>query len=274
MSSSLFRRHIALTQEHGSWVFLFSPLLIGIFSAPGFQAASAWFFLAAVSVFLFRHPLTFTVKIAAGRRRRTDLPAAAFWMAVYGLFAFVGLAGLIALDQSWLALLALPGAPILAWHLWLVFRRAERRQIGLEIIASGVLALAAPGAYWAGLGEYDPVGWWLWVLGWLQSAESITYAALRLEQRSWKEMPDARVKLLAARRALVYTGFNLAFSASLGLTGQVPELVWIAFGIQWLETLQGTCKPAIRTRPTTIGVRQLIVSTIFTITFVVLWRSG
>lgn len=30
---SIFRRHIALPQDHGSWVFILSPLLIGLFAA-------------------------------------------------------------------------------------------------------------------------------------------------------------------------------------------------------------------------------------------------
>ncbi len=30
--TSLFVQHIAVPQDHGSWVFIFSPLLIGIFA--------------------------------------------------------------------------------------------------------------------------------------------------------------------------------------------------------------------------------------------------
>lgn len=274
MKSNLFKRHIALTQEHGSWVFIFSPLIIGLASAGKWQAASAWFTLAAVAVFLFRTPLTFAVKIAAGRRNRSDLPAAVFWMIFYGVFALAGLIGLAALNQGRLAVLALPGAPILFWHLWLVYRRAERRQIGMEIVATGVLALAAPGAYWAGLGSYDPSGWWLWLLAWLQSAGSITYAALRLEQRGWKELPSPAGRFRAAKRALLYTTFNMAFAAGLGIAGQTAGLLWLAFAVQWVETLWGTWRPAIRVRPTLIGIRQLLVSILFTLLFIWAWLAG
>ena len=274
MKSTLLKRHIALTQEHGSWVFIFSPLIIGLASAGQWLPASSWFTLAAVGVFLFRHPLTFSVKIAAGRRNRSDLPAAFFWMAVYGVLALTGLAGLVFLDQSRLAVLALPGAPILAWHLWLVYRRAERRQIGMEIVATGVLALAAPGAYWAGLGMYDPAGWWLWLLTWLQSAGSITYAALRLEQRGWKATPSPAERTRAARRALLYTSFNTAFAAGLGFAGQVSGWLWLAFAVQLGETIWGTWRPAIRVRPTLIGIRQLVVSIVFTLVFIFTWQAG
>lgn len=267
----LLRKPIAITNEHGSWVFLFSPLLIGLFAAGQFSPAAGWFTLTALGVFLFRQPLTFAVKIYAGRRSRSDLPAAAFWMAVYGLLALTGFIALVLLEDGWLAVLALPGLPILAWHLHLVSKRAERRQIGMEIVASGVLALAAPGAFWAATGQYHPAGWWLWVLTWLQSAGSITYAALRLEQRIWTADPGIAQKLRAARRALTYTTFNTLFALVSGLLGWIPPWVWLAFAVQWAECLWGAWRPAIRTRPTAIGVRQLVVSSIFTIIFILAW---
>lgn len=271
MTHPIFRRHIALTQEHGSWVFLFSPLLIGLFAAGQFPPAAGWFAFTALGVFLFRQPLTFAVKIYAGRRSRNDLPAAIFWMAVYGSLALTGFFALVLLGDGWLAVLSLPGLPILAWHLYLVSKRAERRQIGMGIVASGVLALAAPGAFWAAAGQYDPAGWWLWILTWLQSAGSITYAALRLEQRSWKQDPGIARKLRAARRALTYTTFNMLFALVSGLLGWIPSWVWLAFAFQWAESIWGAWRPAIRARPAVIGVRQLVVSSIFTIIFILTW---
>lgn len=266
------RRHIALTQEHGSWVFLFSPLLIGLFAADRFPGAAAWFVLTALGAFLFRQPLTFAVKIYAGRRGRKDLPAAIFWMAVYGLVTLTGYILLALAGRGWLAVLALPGLPILLWHLRLVSIRAERRQIGMEIIASGALALAAPGAYWSATGQYDPAGWWLWALTWLQSAGSITYAALRLAQRVWKTTPPASERLAAARRALIYTTFNVAVAWALGIMGWVPGWIWLAFAVQWVECLWGTWRPAVQMRPTAIGLRQLAVSILFTLVFILTWN--
>lgn len=268
---NLFRKHVALTNEHGSWVFLFSPLLIGLFAAGQWRPASGWFAISALAVFLFRQPLTIAVKVFARRRGRPDLPAAYFWMAVYGLVALVGFSGLYLAGEGRLAVLAVPGLPILGWHLTLVSRREERRQIGLEIVASGVLALAATGAYWAGTGRTDPIGWWLWLLAWLQSAGSITYAALRLEQRAWDAVPPPQERLRAARRALLYTTFNLVFALTFGLLGDFPAWIWLAYAIQWLETVWGAWRPAIRMRPVAIGLRQLAVSTLFTAAFILLW---
>ena len=75
----------------------------------------------------------------------------------------------------------------------------------------------------------------------------------------------------AARRAFLYTGFNVLFTIVLGITGQVARVLWLAFSIQLLETIWGTFRPAVGLRPTAIGFRQLAVSTLFTITFIWLW---
>ena len=137
----------------------------------------------AFAVFLIRQPVSIAVKVYSGRRSKRDLPAAFFWISVYGLVALFGLVGLILQGFGYLLILAIPGIPVFIWHLFLISRRAERRKTGIEIVGSGVLALSAPAAYWVSIGLPDPTGWWLFVLAWFQSAASIVYAYLRLEQR-------------------------------------------------------------------------------------------
>src|SRR5215216_5657678 len=177
------RKQIFLPQDHGSWVFIFSPLLVGLFAAGRFTFATVSLVGAALAVFLLRQPVTIAVKAYAGRRPKSDIPAARLWIALYGLIILLALIGLIRAGFAYLLLLAIPGVPVFAWHLWLVSRREERRQVNVEIIATGVLSLAAPAAYWVGLGRYDSAGWWLWLLVWAQTAASIVCAYLRLEQR-------------------------------------------------------------------------------------------
>jgi hypothetical protein len=169
--------------------------------------------------------------------------------------------------------LAVPGVLVFGWHLWLVSRRAERGRPGTEVIATGVLALAAPAAYWVGLGAYSPAGWWLWIMTWLQSAASIVYAFLRLEQRQQAVVPESSIRWSMGRRAFLYTSFNLAASLALGWSNLIPQLVFIPFLLQWLETLWGIIHPAIGWKPTRIGIRQLIVSILWTVLFIAFWRA-
>ena len=282
-STTYLRRHIALPGDHGSWVFILSPLLIGLFAGGSFTAASVYLIVAAMAAFLIRQPVTIAIKAYSGRRSRRELPAARMWILVYGIIGLLAITGLVMEGFASLLILALPGIPVFVWHLLLVSRRQERRQVGVEVVGSGVLALAAPAAYWVGQGpppaplaftSLDPLGWWLFALTWFQSAASIVYAYLRLEQRELKATPAIPERLLMARRALIYTSFNLIAVAAFSLTGYLPTYLFLPYALQWGETIYGSLQPAVGYRPTRIGVRQLIVSTLFTILFIVTWSIG
>ena len=272
-----FKKQIALPQDHGSWVFIFSPLLIGIFAGGSFTLSTFNLILAAMSAFLIRQPMTVIVKAYSGRRPKSDLAPARFWVLIYGSIAALALLGLILQNFSFLLILAIPGVPVFAWHLWLVSQRAERKQAGIEVIATGVLSLVAPAAYWVGVGRYDPLGWWLFLWAWLQSAASIVYAYLRLEQRELKQDQAAVMsgseKWALGKRAFLYTSFNLGASLILGWANWIPQFIFIPFLAQWLETIWGITHPAAGWKPVRIGVRQLIVSMLWTILFIIFNRS-
>jgi hypothetical protein len=268
----IFRRNIALPQDHGSWVFILSPLIIGLFVGGKFSPASLALVVAAMSAFLIRQPVTMAIKAYSWRRPRSDLPAARIWIMVYGTLLFLSVAEIVILGYSYVLLLGIPAIPVFAWHLWLVSRRDERRQAGVEILATGVLALAAPAAYWIAKGSYEPLGWLLWVLTWFQSAASIVYAYLRLEQRQWKSIPTLQLRFKSAYHAIAYTIFNLALTFILGIFKFIPLLVCLPFLLQAAETLWGTINPAVGEKPVAVGVRQLIVTIIFSILFIITWR--
>ena len=273
IKTPLFVRHIALPQDHGSWVFLFSPLLIGLFTAENFTIASLILVVAALAAFLVRQPASIAVKAYSGRRSTRDLPIARFWLGVYGLVGLLSLGALVYLGFGYLLYLAIPGIAVFFWHLYLVSRRLERRQMGVEIVASGVLALAAPAAYWVGRGNPDPMGWVLFGLVWLQSAASIVYAYLRLEQRPLAVVPEFPTAIRMGRRALMYTTFNVIIVTGLALTSFLPLLLPLPYLLQWAETIWGTFfRPAVGLKPTAIGLRQLAISSLFTLLFILTWN--
>ncbi|MBE9524925.1 MAG: YwiC-like family protein [Chloroflexi bacterium] len=266
-----FKRHIALTSEHGSWVFLLSPLLIGLFAGRNWSTISFYLFFASLAGFLVRHPITILVKIYSGRRPKREFQAALFWIAVYSVLGFLMVLGLALRGFGYIFYLAIPGVLVFIWHLRLVSQRTERRKIGIEVVASGVLALAAPAGLWIGFGYADNLGWWLWILCWLQSAASIVYAYARLGQRAWEKVPKLAELLAHGRRAILYTSFNLLFVIIMTVSKFLSPWLIVPFLLQWLETLWGTVNPAVGAKPTTIGFRQLAVSTLFTITFILAW---
>lgn len=270
---SFFRKTIALPAEHGSWIFLFGPLIIGITIGGGWQKpATFWLIVGSFAAFLLRQPITIIVKAYSKRRSRKDLPAAWFWVGIYTLAGSIALVQLIAHGMGYLLYLALPAVPVFLWHLYLISKRAERHKMNIEIVGSGTLALAAPAGYWVGRGNADVLGWMLWLLIWFQSAGSIVFIYLRLAQREMSIIPPMKQRFRMGWRALLYSTFNLIVVAVLGMVGVLPSLLSLAYALQWAETLWGTFRPVTReVKPTVLGFRQLGVSILFTLIFIVTW---
>ncbi|HID39152.1 MAG TPA: hypothetical protein EYP36_06530 [Calditrichaeota bacterium] len=264
-----FRKVVALPQDHGSWVFILMPLFIGFFAGKNFSTASIYLVMAALAAFFIRQPATVAVKAYAGRRSRTDLPVARFWILVYGTIALVMLVGLMLRGFAYVLYLAIPGIAIFAWHLYLVSNRDERKQAGLEVVASGALALAAPAALWVADGGYSAQGWVLWLLVWFQSAASIIHAYMRLNHRTQAQIPARAEKIRLGKRALMYTSFNFVLSLTLGVIGLLPRFIFIPFLLQFGETLWWAFNPDIKAKSKAVGFRQLAISTLFTILFII-----
>lgn len=268
----LLQKQFFLPQEHGAWVFLLSPLLIGTFIGRSWNAAGLLLWIGSLAAFLLRQPVSIAVKAYSGRRSKKDLRPAMFWTILYGSIGFLCGSILMLWGYAYLLLLLIPGFIVFVWHLWLISRRAERRQIGVEIVASGALALSASAMVWTSAGRINFTGWLLFILCWLQSASSIVYAYLRLEQRVLSHPPGFSERLAMGKRSLLYSTFNLGLTIVLSVLEITPPLIFLPFAVQWLETLYGILVPAVGVKPTKIGVRQLIVSTIFTLVFILIWR--
>ncbi len=268
----IFQRQIAITNEHGSWVFLFSPLLIGLFAGQSWSVDVVFLILGALAGFLIRHPIMIAVKVWSGRRSKADLIPAGWWIFIDGLVGVIRIGGLVIRGLSHLLILSIPGILVIIWHLYLVYNRAERGQIGIEIVASGVLALIAPAGYWIGVGGITSLGWWLWGLTWFQSAASIVYVYLQLAQREYKQIPPLRDRFQLGWRAILSTSFNLLSTVLLSALDVIPAWVFVPYLLQWGETFRGIYYPATGVKPTWIGIRQLIVSSLFTLLFILAWQ--
>ena len=124
----MFRAHVALPAEHGAWLLLLGPLVIGLFAGGRWSVVSLYLIVASLSAFLVRHPITLVIKALSGRRGRDLLPAASFWIAAYGAIGLLHVAGLVLRGFGYLLYLAIPGVPVFAWYLWLVRSRARRQR--------------------------------------------------------------------------------------------------------------------------------------------------
>jgi hypothetical protein len=268
----LFQRHVALPGDHGAWVLLLGPLLIGLCAGGRWRTVSLYLTVAVLAAFMIRQPITLVVKAYSGRRSGDVLPAAWFWTAVYAAIGLLHVVGLVIRGYGYLLYLALPGLPVFVWHLWLVSRRAERRQWLVELLASGALALAAPAGMWVGLGRPDPTGWLLWCIVWAQSVTSIAHAYMRLAQRGLDRTPARPERLRMGAAPLVASLGALAVVLVLGLEGILPRWLFVPYALQAVEVIRGVSRPAIGLKPRAIGFRQLAVSTLFTVLFILTWR--
>ncbi|MBM4424215.1 MAG: hypothetical protein FJ030_12640 [Chloroflexi bacterium] len=271
---TLFQKHIALPQQHGAWAIWLGPFAIGIgVSETALKPGLLWLALASLGGFFALQPLTLFVKVLARRRPRADLIPAAFWIIAYGLVTAIGAFGLILTGNGFLLWLGLAALPVLAWQMWLVARREERGQMGVEVVGAGVLCMATPAAVWADTGAMSPAGWWLFALCWLQAAGAIVYVYLRLEHRRMTTLPEWNERVKLARRSMLYSIANVIIAAALAAFGVAPPGIIAAFAAMLAESVYGgLARPGIGAKPSSIGVRQIIVTVLFAVLMIIAYR--
>jgi hypothetical protein len=261
----------ALPAEHGAWALWIGPLAVGIGVAGWNGVTTLFLILAQLFAFLARQPLVILVKAVSGRRSRNDVTPALAWLSGYaGLAALFGVL-LIAAGYSQLLWVVIPIAPMLVWQAWLIRNRAER-QMTIELAGSGMLALAAPTAYYVATGSLDATAMWLWVLCWLQSAAAIVYVYLRLAQRRLTEMLPMPERVRMGRRAIVYASANFAGSIVLAVLRIIPPLTPIAFAAILAQAIGGTLAPGVGAKPQRIGFAQVGATAVFAVLMIVAYR--
>jgi len=220
-NQKIFQRQIFITNEHGSWVFLLSPLLIGIFAGQSWSLDAVILVMGALVGFLIRHPITIAVKVLSGRRSKADLRPAGWAILIYSLVGVLMVGGLVLRGLSYLLILAVPGIFVFVWHLYLVYN---------------------------------------------------LYVYLQLAQREQKQIPSVKDRFRLGWRAALYSSFNLLTAILLSTAGVIPTWIFTPYLLQWSETFRGIYNPALGVKPTKIGIRQLIISSLFTLLFILAWR--
>jgi hypothetical protein len=261
--STIWKKHYAIPSEHGSWIWWIGPLLLGACAGGKWRPAMLWLTLAALAAFLSRQPASILIKTFSGRRPERDRIPALVWLCGYSALAALAVSQLIRLNHGQVLWLAVPAVPILGWHFSLIAKRRERKQMGIEIIGTGALALAAPAAYWVSGGTDAVLPLILWLSSWLQSAASITLVYFRLDQKTWDSGLALALRARSGYRTLAYHGFNFLFGWSLVCAGSLNAIAGMAFSMMLLDTLLAIVRPAINARPRSIGLRQLFSSSLF-----------
>ncbi len=257
----------AIPNEHGIWALWLSPFLVGWGVAGTGSTATLWTFCAILFAFLARHPLIILVKVRAGRRNQNDLRPALLWTIGYSLVtAFFAV--LIVISGNGLILtLTVPAIALLVWHLRLVYRRRER-QMPVELVGSGILALAASAAHISSTGSWTVTALLLWLLTWGYAVVSIVYIYLRLDQRQLEEAEE-REESISHRLSMGRPAMQIAAAMLILVTAGtyfsiLPRFAPLPFGITQIQVIAGTLRPAIGVQPSRIGLSQVGAFLIFT----------
>lgn len=260
-----------LPREHGAWMMLVVPLIVGALAGGSLDWPVILTFIAAFFAYLARHPL---VLIARARGDPLRLPRGVlFWLAVYS--AVAGLSGLavIAFGSYWLLIpiAALAGLP-LGVNLYLAARHAEMSIVG-EMLGIAGLALGAPATYYVAFGApgLQMVG--LWLLTFFYFGGTVFYVKLKVRVHSRQDPPHSTLqRLLIGRVTLFYHAAVIGFAALLVATGLAPLLAPLAYVPVTCRAIQGVFDWRRAVNIKRLGVIEIAHSLIFATLLIIAYR--
>lgn len=255
-------RSIALPIEHGSWGFLFEPLVLGMVIAP--SIAAVFISLMVIGAFLLRQPLKF---LLGDMRQGRTLPRTViarrftFW---YAPLTLIGLAGILvtATPSSLLPFVAV--AP-LAIYLMVQDVARQSRELVPEILAAIFLS-ATPASMVIAAGSTWPVAISLSLIMIARLVPSIVYIRNRLNLEKGKPYSTAAP---AAVHAVAIAG--VAILAQYGLA---PWLSVAMLGILFLRSAAGLSRFRRPTPAKVLGIWEVIYGVLMVTAVSVGYYSG
>jgi hypothetical protein len=255
-----------IPHEHGAWVILYAPLLIGFGAALHGTVPIKWLLLtlAVMGAFLARE--------AAGLLLRGRGKAGTgFWLAIYAAAWLAG--GLPLLLLCHLSSLLWIGALMVilfALHSLLLVRgRLDRSQWG-EILGVGALTLTAPAAYSVATAALDFRAWLVWAGCLLYFSGPIFYVKMLLaaakSRRAWSEEKRREI----GRDTFIYHALLAITLLGVALRIGGDSALWL--GAAYLPTLLRAFYRAVKLTPELpplkrIGIQETLHALWFMICF-------
>ncbi len=254
-SKTIFVKRLILPGEHGAWVWLLVPFLVGgvVASGLGEVTANGWLALLLVglgglSAFLLRQPAAAWQRMRQGRGSRDLAPLAAGWSVGFAAAALLCFGGLLALGRT--ALLALVGVSAGIFLLYLYAARLGRagmRALWMEAAGAAGLSLMAPAAVVAVTGQMPAAAWGLWGILAAQNVLAVLYVRLRLadtKNRPAGSRPAARRMVIAAHAV---GALLVGVAGILNWTPLLTVVPFLAFFLRaWWAAVQPRPVPNVR----------------------------
>lgn len=253
---------VALPVEHGSWGFLFEPLVAGIAVAP--STASPWIATMVIGAFLMRQPLKVILSDWQNGRWLPQTKVAVKFLLFYSAIFGVGLKASIylATPESFI-----PFALVIPFAAYQIYCDATRssRQLFAELIGSvaisssiAVIAIADNWAY--------PKAFILWAIIVARLIPSILYVRNRLFLEKGKPYSKA-VPILAHLIAAVFVG-------GAAINGFAPYLTVFMFGVLLVRSIVGLSSYRKKVKAMKIGIGELIYGTLTVLSLIVGYYTG
>src|SRR5262249_29826211 len=221
---------LKLPKEHGAWVMLYVPFVLGVAVAGRVNWPVLLLLLSATAVFISRESLL--VYWRARARGRGAAEAGRTLLLYLALAAAFGSPLIFVFKLFWLIPLGLIGAALLLINGRQATRMEERTAAG-EIMAIGGLTMTASAAYYSASGRWEMTAFWLWLLSALYMASSVFYVKLRVYRLNPRKQVEQRQAL---RSCAFYHSFLLLALPSLIFAGGLGLFAFIAFAPALVRT--------------------------------------
>lgn len=238
-------RSVALPSEHGGWMFLLEPLLLGLVVAgswPGLALA-----VAALGAFLLHQPVKVAVKDYLKRKRPLRTVWAERFMVLYGLVAVVAFAVVLRRADRAFLLPLLLALPLMLTQL---FYDARNQSRALLPELTGALALGALAPAITLLDGWPLArAWPLWLLVAARALPAILYVRARLKLDHGKPTQPG---LAVAAHVAALVGI-----VALVLLGHAPWLAVAALLILLARAAVGLSRYRRPCRPAILGLEEI-----------------
>jgi len=250
---------IILPTEHGSWAFLFEPLIAG--SLIAYSPAAPWIALIAIGAFFARQPLK-TYYIV---RKRTDASASAIrYTAIFATISLIGAAAGISLAGISILYPLLISALLAALQFYLDISSKGRSLLAeiagaAAISASAAMLIAAGGLGW-------PFAIAVWTVFTARFVPSILYVRNRLQLEKGK--PFDHTMPIAAHLAGLVAVFLLA------IIGLASFLTAAMFVFLLVRAIVGLSEYRSRIKAMRIGVWEVVYGVLTLVSIVIGYYAG
>jgi hypothetical protein len=262
------RSALKLPKEHGAWVMLYVPFVLGVAVAGRVNWPVLFLLLSATAAFISRESLlAYWRARARGREAAESGRTLSLYLALAAAF---GSPLILIFELFWLIPLGLIGAALLLIN-GKQATRMEERGTTSEIMAIAGLTMTAPAAYYAASGRWEMTALWLWLLSALYMASSVFYIKLRVYRLNPRKQAEQR---LALRSCAFYHSFLIVALPALSFAGSLGLFALIAFTPALVRTFLGMFMPKTTVNLMRAGIMEIAYSLIFLVCAALEFRAA